>query len=87
MRPLDLGDIQAENRIKKPGGRYKRYDDPAILGALKYILEKLRLQSSKKLKVALPATPVMISPCDFTVRRRIPAYSSVSIPFVSTLSG
>ena len=53
IRLLGRGDVQVEDRAKRPAGRRKRYDDPAILEALKYIWEKLNLPCSKRLKAAL----------------------------------
>ena len=54
IRLLGRGDEQVEDRAKRPAGRRKRYDDPALLEALKYIWEKLNLPCSKRLKTALP---------------------------------
>jgi len=54
IRLLSQGDILAEPRPKRPAGRHKRYDDPAILEALRYIWEKLNLPCSRRLKASLP---------------------------------
>ena len=54
IRLLNRGEIQAGHRNNKPSGRHKKYDDPDLLEALKYVWGKLNLPCSKRLKVALP---------------------------------
>ena len=51
IRLLSRGDVHAEDRTIRPAGRHKKYDDPAILEAVRYIWEKLNLPCSKRLKV------------------------------------
>ena len=63
IRLLSRGETFTEHRPERHAGRHKRYDDPAILEALKYIWEKLNLPCSKRLKVALPLwLPVLRAP-------------------------